>query len=64
DWYKEDGGLLLKQASTPLSVKGTHWRTWGTKRITAGKWAAVVRAEDSSWVCLSAQCFFSIEVQP
>jgi hypothetical protein len=64
EWYKEEGGLLLKQASTPLDVKGTRWRTWGWKRVSIGKWVAVVRAEDSSWVCLGDQCYFSIAVQP
>lgn len=64
EWYKEEDGLLLKRASTPLDVKGTHWRTWGRKRVSTGKWVAVVRAEDSSWVCLGEQCYFSIAVQP
>jgi hypothetical protein len=64
DWYKEEDGMLLKQASTPLHLKASRWRTWGTKRVTAGKWTAVVRAKDSSWVCLQDQCHFSIAVQP
>jgi hypothetical protein len=64
DWYKEQDGMLLKQASTPLHLKASRWRTWGTKRVTAGKWVAVVRAEDSSWICLREQCHFSIAVQP
>ena len=64
EWYKEEGGHLLKQASMPLNVKGTLWRTWGSKRVTAGTWVSVVRAEDFSWVCLREQCFFSIAVQP
>ena len=63
DWYREERGILLKQASTPLNVKGPRWRTWGTKRISAGNWVAVVRAEDS-WLCLREQCYFSIAVQP
>jgi len=62
DWYKEESGLLLKQASMPLNVKGAHWRTWGTKRVGVGNWVAVVRADDS-WVCLREQCYFSIAVQ-
>src|SRR5687768_8259302 len=41
EWYKEESGLLLKQASTPLHVKGTRWRTWGTKRVGVGNWVAV-----------------------
>jgi hypothetical protein len=64
EWYKEEDGHLFKQGSTPLIVKSTHWRTWGSKRVTPGMWVAVVRGEDSSWVCLSHQCYFSIEVTP
>ncbi len=63
EWYKEDRGILLKQASTPLEVKGPRWRTWGTKRISAGNWVAVVRMDDS-WLCLREQCYFSIAVEP
>jgi hypothetical protein len=64
DWYKEEEGRLLKQGSIPLSVKGVRWRTWGSKRVSPGKWVAVVRTGDSSWLCLSQQCYFSIEVKP
>ena len=53
-----------QKASTTLHVKGTRWRTWGAKRVKAGEWVAVVRAEDSKWVCLKEQCHFSIEVKP
>jgi len=64
DWYKEEDGRLKKQLSTPLTVKSTRWRTWGRKRVTAGTWVAVVRTEDSSWVCLREACHFSIAVEP
>jgi len=64
EWYKEESGLLLKQARTPLNVKGSRWRTWGTKHVSVGNWVAVVRAGDASWVCLREQCHFSIAVQP
>ncbi|MER3422407.1 MAG: hypothetical protein C4293_03435 [Nitrospiraceae bacterium] len=64
DWYRREGNVLTKQASTTLHVKGTRWRTWGAKRVKAGEWVAVVRAEDSKWVCLKEQCHFSIEVKP
>jgi hypothetical protein len=63
EWYKEERGILLKQASTPLDVKAPRWRTWGTKRISAGNWVTVVRT-DEAWLCLREQCYFSIAVQP
>lgn len=64
DWYRREGTILTKQASTMLHVKGHRWRTWGSKRVKAGEWVAVVRAEDSQWVCLKEQCHFGIEVKP
>lgn len=63
DWYLEEDGILKKQASLPLNVKGTTWRTWGVKRVAPGTWVVVVRAEDSQWVCLKEQCDFAITVK-
>src|SRR5213080_4248243 len=36
DWYFEEGGILKKQASLPLNVKATNWRTWAVKRVKPG----------------------------
>jgi hypothetical protein len=63
DWYLEEEGILKKQASLPLTVKGTTWRTWAVKRVKAGAWVIVVRAEDSQWVCLKDRCDFAIAVK-
>ena len=63
DWYLEENGILKKQASLPLHVKGTIWRTWAVKRVKPGSWVVVVRAEDSQWVCLKERCDFGIEVK-
>jgi hypothetical protein len=63
DWYLEEEGILKKQASLPLNIKGTTWRTWGVKRVKAGAWVVVVRAEDSQWVCLEDRCDFPITVK-
>lgn len=63
DWYMEEAGILKKQASLPLNVKATNWRTWAVKRVKPGAWVVVVRAEDSQWVCLKDRCDFGIEVK-
>jgi len=63
DWYLEENGVLKKQASLPLQVKATQWRTWAVKRVKPGAWVVVVRAEDSQWVCLKERCDFSIDVK-
>jgi hypothetical protein len=64
DWYMKEKGIMTKQASLPLNVKGTTWRTWQTKRVKPGVWTVVVRAEDLQWVCLKEKCDFTIEVKP
>ena len=63
DWYLEENGILKKQASLPLQVKDTTWRTWAVKRVKPGSWVVVVRADDSQWVCLKERCDFSIQVK-
>ena len=63
DWYLEEDGILKKQASLPLNVKASTWRTWAVKRVKPGAWVVVVRAEDSQWVCLKDRCDFAIEVK-
>jgi hypothetical protein len=63
DWYLEEEGILKKQASLPLNVKATNWRTWALKRVKPGAWVVVVRAEDSQWVCVKERCDFGIEVK-
>ena len=63
DWYLEEAGILKKQASLPLNVKATNWRTWAVKRVKAGSWVVVIRAEDSQWVCVKERCDFGIEVK-
>lgn len=63
DWYLEEEGILKKQASLPLNVKGGTWRTWAVKRVKPGAWVVVARAEDSQWVCLENRCDFGIEVK-
>jgi hypothetical protein len=63
DWYLEEEGILKKQASLPLNVKGTTWRTWAVKRVKPGAWVVVVRAEDSQWVCVDDRCDFPITVK-
>jgi hypothetical protein len=64
DWYLQEDGVLTKQATMPLNVKGTIWRTWVAKGMKSGIWAVVLRAEDSQWVCLKDRCDFTIEVRP
>ena len=64
DWYLREEGILTKQTSLPLTVKGPNWRAWVAKGVKPGVWVAVVRAEDSQWVCLKARCDFTIEVKP
>ncbi len=63
DWYLEEEGILKKQASLPLNVKGGTWRTWAVKRVTPGAWVVVLRDEDSQWACLENRCDFPIEVK-
>ena len=63
DWYLEENGILKQQATLPLQVKETTWRTWAVKRVKPGSWVVVVRAEDSQWVCLKDQCDFPIKVK-
>jgi hypothetical protein len=64
DWYLREEGILTKQASLPLNVKGTTWRTWEAKGVRPGVWVAVIRTEDSQWVCRKNQCDVTIEVKP
>ena len=63
DWYLREGGVLTKQASLPLSVQGSTWRTWTAKGVRPGVWVVVVRAEDAQWVCAKKRCDFTIEVK-
>lgn len=63
DWYREEEGILRKQASLPLNVKAATWRTWAVKQVKPGAWVVVVRAEDSQWVCLEDRCDFAVDVQ-
>jgi hypothetical protein len=64
DWYLREDGILRKQASLPLKIKGTNWRAWGAKGVKPGVWTVVVRAEDSQWACAKDRCDFTIEVKP
>ncbi len=64
DWYLREEGILTKQTSLPLTVKGTTWRAWEAKGVKPGVWVAVVRTEESQWVCWKEQCAFTIEVKP
>src|SRR5688572_9498679 len=41
DWYLEEEGILKKQASLPLYVKASTWRTWAVKRVKPGAWVVV-----------------------
>src|SRR5262245_14027161 len=40
DWYLREEGILMKQTSLPLTVKGTTWRTWEARRVKPGVWVA------------------------